>query len=190
MILILVGYQYLAERRRPAPPAQPQQEQPAPPAPHRERARIETIEESLPLPSPPLQTSPEREITVETDLLKVVIGTRGGRIKSWQLKKYPEADDRWVEMVGAREKADDSVSLLAWSRNREAHSGIYAADQKRILLSPSRPQGTLTMRCITPGRLELTKSFTFYNEDYRVDVETRAKNLASREQALVFDLLW
>jgi len=190
MIVILTAYQYLMERRRPTPPAQPQQEKPAPVAPPKERRQIESIEESLPRLSSLPESSGEREIVVETDLLRVVVSSRGGRIKSWQLRRYLESGGRSVEMVGGSEGAEESVSLLTWSRNREANSGIYAANLKQLLLSPSQPQGTLTMRCITPRRLELTKSLTFYNEDYRVDVETRAKNLAHREQTVGFDLVW
>ena len=189
MVVILGAYQYYMEKNRPPVPSQPHREESAPPTSPEQGTQIELTEERLSRLSLP-QPTQEREIVVETDLLRVVVSNRGGLVKSWQLKRYLGADGTAVEMVGRKEGGDNSVALLSWSRNREARSGVYAAHPQRLLLSESQPKGTLTMRCVTGSGLEFTKSLTFYNDDYKVDVETRAENLSRKEQILSPDLLW
>ena len=36
----------------------------------------------------------------------------------------------------------------------------------------------------------MTKSLTFFEDDYKVDLETKARNLSRQAQSLTFDLLW
>ncbi len=72
----------------------PKPTQPAAPQPSRE-----TVQQTAQPVQPKRQaatvkflpTSKGRDITVETDLVKAVINTAGGAIKSWELKKYKEA---------------------------------------------------------------------------------------------------
>jgi YidC/Oxa1 family membrane protein insertase len=139
------------------------------------------------LPPPP---AAEKVIAVESDLLKILITNRGGQIKSWQLKRYLEPDGSMVEMVGKNTGPHSSFALLSWSHDREANSGIYRTKPQQLLLSESQPKGTLVMQHTTGSGLELTKSLTFHNDDYKVDIETRVRNLSRREQTVSFDLLW
>jgi YidC/Oxa1 family membrane protein insertase len=190
MVAILGVYQYYMGRNRPpAAPEPKQQESPAPAPPEREAPPELTPETLSRLTlSPPL--TQEEEILVETNLLRVVFSTRGGRIKSWQLKKYLEPDGRPVEMAGKPGPAGDSLDLCTWSRHRGTSLPVYRANTQRLLLSESERQGTLTLVCVTSGGLELTKSLTFFEDDYKVDLETKVRNLGHQAQSLTFDLLW
>ncbi|MGH7474018.1 MAG: membrane protein insertase YidC, partial [Candidatus Methylomirabilales bacterium] len=47
----------------------------------------------------PRRGEQEEAITLETDLLKVVLTNRGGGIRSWQLKQYQE-ESGLVDLVG------------------------------------------------------------------------------------------
>lgn len=190
MVAILGVYQYYMGRNTPpAPPEPKQQESPVPAPPEREAPPELTPEALSRLTlSPPL--TQEEEILVETNLLRVVFSTRGGRIKSWQLKKYLEPDGRPVEMAGKPGPAGDSLDLCTWSRQRGTSLPVYRANTQRLLLSESERQATLTLVCVTSSGLELTKSLTFFEDDYKVDLETKARNLSRQAQSLTFDLLW
>lgn len=55
-------------------------------------------------------TAKGKDIVIETDLLKAVLNTAGGTIKSWELKKYREADKTpvglgvlWKKIVGVKQ---------------------------------------------------------------------------------------
>ena len=190
MVLVLMGYQYYMGRNRPATPPPPQREESARPAPAEgERPPGLTAESRR---RPPLARRPveEQDIVVETDLLRVVVSNRGGQIKSWQLKKYLESDGKPVEIIGKGTAGDGSVALRTWSGNPEASTQNYTAHPQQLLLSESQPQGTITLQYVTSAGLELAKSLTFFQDDYKVDVETKARNLSSRAQGLTFDLLW
>src|SRR4030067_804919 len=69
-------------------------QQPAATAPSRETAQQKTppvkpYQEAATVRFPP--SSKGRDLTLETDLIKAVINTSGGVIKSWELKKHREA---------------------------------------------------------------------------------------------------
>jgi len=189
MILVLMGYQYYLERTRPPRSPEPAKQTP-PPSSSVPAARSFAGEDTLSRLSLPPASSREREIVVETDLLTVVVSNQGAKIKSWQLKKYLGPDGKPVEMVGIKGQSGPSFGLLSWSRNREACSGVYQFTPERLVLSPSQPQGRLLMRQLTSGGLELRKSFTFYHNDYRIDIETEVRNRGRQEQSIGFDLLW
>lgn len=190
MVAILMGYQYyMAKSRPPGPAEQKPQETPTPAPPERETPPELTPETLSRLASSSSRTH-EVEILVETNLVRAVISTRGGRLKSWQLKKYLEPDGRPVEMAGKLGPAGDSLDLCTWSRSRETSLPVYRANSQQLILSGDEQKGTLTLVCVTPSGLELTKSFTFFQEDYRVDLETQAKNLSHQARSLTFDLLW
>lgn len=191
MVFILGIYQYYMGRNRPPAPApEPkQQESPIPDSPDKE-APPELTPEALSRLALSTSSAQKEDIVVETSLLRVVLSTQGGRVKSWQLKKYLEPDGRPVEMAGRLGPAGDSLDLCTWSRNRETSLPIYRANARELLLSELQPQGTLTLVCLTPSGLELTKSFTFFENDYKVDLEMKARNVGRQAQSLTFDLLW
>ncbi len=189
MVFILGIYQYYMGKTNPPAPAPKPQESPAPVSPARE-APPELTPEMLSRLTLPASSAQEKDIVVETNLLRVVLSTRGGRVKTWQLKKYLEPDGSPVEMAGKLGPAGESVDLCTWSRNRETSLPIYRANTQELLLSESQAQGTLTLVCVTPGGLELTKSLTFFENEYRVDLEMKARNVSRHPKSLTFDLLW
>ncbi len=107
----------------------PKPPQPAAPQPSRETAQ-QTVQPVQPKREAAtvkfLPTSKGRDITVETGLVKAVINTSGGVIKSWELKKYREASKEDVgigvlydKLLGRKQeekpkKELGNVQLVPW----------------------------------------------------------------------------
>src|SRR5437870_4735031 len=121
---VIVLYPYLLEKmgfaKRPASPT------PRAIAPKKDGAAPATVTapappsaQILPTPAPsgrmptPATEGREQEVTVETDLVKVVLSNRGGVIKRWELKRYLTSDPRDpkpIQLVPALAK-DVSLTL-------------------------------------------------------------------------------
>ena len=65
-----------------------------------------------PAPSPePAPGAPEREIVLENAAVRGVFSTRGGVLKSWQLKRYHDDHGQPYELVAGHAPADAPLPL-------------------------------------------------------------------------------
>jgi YidC/Oxa1 family membrane protein insertase len=109
--IVLYGYQALF------PPPKPQPRFDAPPAAPSQAAPVnqpvnQPVERPVPqsaasapaaaVPQPVVADSAERDVVVEDDAVRAVFSTRGGVLKSWQLKRYRTADGTPLDLVPAR----------------------------------------------------------------------------------------
>src|SRR5437899_6574867 len=155
---VIVLYPYLLERmgpaKRPAPAA------PRAVAPKKDAAAPATATapavpsaQVLPTPAPSTRVptsateAREQEVTVETDLVKVVLSNRGGVIKRWELKRYLTSDPRDpkpIQLVPALAK-DVSLTLPLTVQVPDAKlqerltRGLYAVSGKDTTLSAAQP---------------------------------------------------
>ena len=101
--LVIMLFQPLLKKYGPQPPAKPESSQAAPaqnqaqlPAqtPAQLPAQISTATGAArgkaPPASAPLQAASESETVIENDVYRIVFTNRGGRVKSWVLKKYTD----------------------------------------------------------------------------------------------------
>src|SRR6266704_361093 len=137
---VIVLYPYLLEKlglaKRPAPAA------PRAVAPKKDTAAPATVTATAPparVPTPATEAR-EQEVTVETDLVKVVLSNRGGVIKRWELKRYLTSDARDpkpIQLVPAMAK-DVSFTLpltveVPDAKLQERLSlGLYAVSAKDV----------------------------------------------------------
>src|ERR1039458_2333611 len=80
--------------------------------------------------SAPLQAASESETVIENDVYRIVFTNRGGRVKSWVLKKYTDDKGRPLELVNAEAAEKYGFPLALWSydetlRNK-LNSVLYA----------------------------------------------------------------
>src|SRR5437660_10181872 len=98
----------------------------------------------LPTPAPsgrmptPATEGREQEVTVETDLVKVVLSNRGGVIKRWELKRYLTSDPRDPKPIQLVPSVATDVSLTL----PLTVPGPAARLQERPTRAPSRVTGT------------------------------------------------
>ena len=185
VVLIFLVWQYLfLGREAPAPPkkeAPPpiQEESPAPKIPPQPPRFAPTEKLSL----------PEREVIVETDLLRVILSTRGGIVKSWQLKRYKLEEGNPVELVASPQPADSYAPLASWVGD-EPRLPIYQVDKGRLtLLSPSE-KGAITFTHVAPSGLLVEKTLNFRWGDYQVQVGLKVKNLGGGDLFVAPKLVW
>src|SRR5712692_276886 len=93
----------------------------------------------------------EQEVTVETDLVRVVLSNRGGVIKQWELKRFLDTDPKNPKPIQLVPTGDKGVALIpalsvevpdAKLHERLA-KGVYAVSGKDLSLNGGQPTGEI-----------------------------------------------
>ncbi len=134
--------------------------------------------------SAPLQATSESETVIENDVYRIVFTNRGGRVKSWVLKKYTDDKGGQLELVNSATAEKYGYPLTLWSydetlRNK-LNSALYVSDSgnpadpedrgrpERIGASLSAP--VYISYAYGDGDVRVEKSFTFDRNSYVVGV--------------------
>jgi YidC/Oxa1 family membrane protein insertase len=138
-----------------------------------------TKTETVPVPAPPPQTpaaaaalpsvpgnvkavasaaikqgSSEQETVVENDVYRITFTNRGGRVKSWILKKFDDAHGRPLDLVNNAAAAKYGYPLSLWTYDEALRNKMNT-----VLYVPS-----------TTGGLKAPNNLTFEYADQDVDV--------------------
>jgi YidC/Oxa1 family membrane protein insertase len=127
----------------------------------------------------------QKLLRVDTDVIQVLIDTRGGVIRSLKLKKYPtslEQPDDWLELVHSD---SDSLHILqSGLRNKEStaptHHSLYRADKTEYRLEDGQDELIVPLYWSQDG-IEVVKSYHFKPGDYLVDVKHRVSNQSQQD---------
>jgi YidC/Oxa1 family membrane protein insertase len=188
--IILFGAQFLLPR--------PQE----PPAPSKEKAGSTAITPSASpsgkAPAPPdrqqgreaAPKAPEREVVVETDVVRAVFTSRGGGLKSWRLKSYQAADGQGVDLVTLQQ--DDVLGpLQVSSGNPEEPAPLdFDIDKPQLSLRSPSEAGSVVLSSRGSGPLQLSKRLTFKGNSYRAEVELSWKNTGKKPITITPELAW
>ena len=127
----------------------------------------------------------EKSVSVRTDLLDVVIDTRGGTIRRADLLAHT-----------VTRESDEPVRLLDTSRSRyfvlqnglinargverevPTHRARFRAPQEAYTLADGQDRLEVPMTWEGPDGLEVTKTYTFHRDSYEVDVAVEITNTA------------
>lgn len=195
---VIVLYPYLLEKmgiaKRPVPAssapvakkkdadkAVPQLAQPAAQVPSPAKA-------SATIPAQGLVAEREREVTVETDLVKVVFSNRGGVIKHWELKRYQNTDPKQpkpIQLVPADGKGATlipplTVEVLDARLQERMAKGLYVVSGKDLSLSEGQPAGEIGFSYTDPETgAQVTKRLTFHHGSYLVDLTVETSGVSS-----------
>ena len=187
-LLILVGYQYLilprltpmvAPDAAPATVAEEQSPQPAAvaAADTPQPAGVESPAAAL-APQTEEESRPARDITVETARYAAILSEAGGGFKSFKLKEYRKelaADSEPVELIST-DTAAELPLFFSWGVEPErARIALLAADQTALATSDGH-DATLTMRGQLPSGLEITRTMSFSDQDYRIRLQVEVRN--------------
>jgi YidC/Oxa1 family membrane protein insertase len=124
-------------------------------------------------------------VQVDTDVIRVMIDTRGGVIRSLKLKKYPtslEQPDDWLELVHSD---SDSVYIVqSGLRNKEnkapTHHSIYTTVQSNYELADGQDELVVPLYWSQDG-VEVVKSYHFRRGDYLIDLKHRIDNQSQQD---------
>ena len=124
-------------------------------------------------------------VQVDTDVIRLLIDTRGGVIRSLKLKKYPtslEQPDDWLELVHSD---SDSVYIVqSGLRNKEdrapTHHSIYSVARTNYELADGQDELVVPLRWNQDG-VEVVKSYHFRRGDYLIDLKHRIENRSQQD---------
>src|SRR5271163_252138 len=177
--LVLIFFRPLLNKYAPQPPAktesaQTQQNQ----APLPSQSLTPTTSSTSAAPHataapgsvPAQQAATESESVIENDDCRVVFTNRGGRVKSWVLKKYTDDKGGPLELVNATAAEKYGYPLTLWSyddalRNK-LNSALYVAKSTGTT-APAEIKFTFA-----DGDVSVEKTYTFDRNSYVVGVKT------------------
>jgi len=122
-----------------------------------------------------LPEAPAKEITVDTDLYKAVLSTRGGVIQGWLLKKYTDVEGRPTEMVIHKGGVMPLLVVPDGTTWEVAQGYNYSTDKDSIELTAKDETGEIVMRSVSPDGRTLIKRLRFTNGTYAVAVDVFAE---------------
>ena len=178
--LVLIFFQPLLKKYGPQPPAKPESSQTA--QPNQAQLPSQSLTPT-PAPSstathaaaargavPTQQAAAESESVVENDVYRVVFTNRGGRVKSWVLKKYTDDKGGPLELVNATAAEKYGYPLTLWSyddalRNK-LNSALYVATSTGTT-APAEIKFSYA-----DGDVSVEKTYTFDRNSYVVGVKT------------------
>lgn len=180
-VLILLGWSFVSKKLFPPPPepvapSAPASSPPSNAAGEPTPSAAAPSEAQAPAPTPSAAAAvagaAEEDIRLETDLAKIVLTNKGGRVRSWQLKTFRTAD-RAVDFVSDAARKDDLLPLSLAFDDRAILPGINTA-----LFEASRTEegGTTRVRFLWADGAgsEVEKVLVFRKGDPLVDVELKA----------------
>jgi YidC/Oxa1 family membrane protein insertase len=115
--------------------------------------------------------SSESETTIENDVYRIVFTNRGGRVKSWVLKKYTDDKGGQLELVNATASEKYGYPLTLWSYDEALREKLNSALYAMESVGKTTPGQELKF-AYSDGDLSVQKTFTFDRRSYVVDVKT------------------
>lgn len=177
-ILIIWSYLFPNEQTPQRPAPLPEQQAPVQTA---APAQPASVQQPTATPVQPMAPSYAggNDVTVETDLYKAVISTRGAIIKSWELKKYDDKDGNPLVLLKDRSVVP-SLGILFEDENRNLPQQlIYSTTKNSLDLSERGIQSGEIVFSYNENGLSITKRFIFHNNDYKVDFAISTQNVPS-----------
>lgn len=119
-----------------------------------------------------------RDIVVETSLFKAVFTENGGGMKSLQLKKYQETltkDSVPMELI--RTSLAEGLPLnFSWGVEPDkAGIFLFQSNKENLVVAPGAP-AELIMKAVLPSGLEIVRTLTFLDDDYRIKMTVTVAN--------------
>ena len=187
--LVIMLFQPLLKKYGPQPPAKTESPQTAPvqnqaQLPSQTPTQLPTApgtsgkKKAAPAATP-LQATSESETVIENDVYRIVFTNRGGRVKSWVLKKYTDDKGGPLELVNAAAAEKYGYPLTLWSYDEGLRNKLNSA----LYVAPTLPQSaekdgapatapSEIKFAYSDGDVSVEKSFTFDRNSYVVGVRT------------------
>ncbi len=207
--VVFLAFMYIGEKSKVRPLPEAQQAQQAQPRQPVQPAQPPAPAPAQPAVSPPgakpaaAPARPAKDVVVETPLFRAVFTEAGGRLKSFQLKKYLESLpftpishfklgpvgfelDRYhnpqnstaqpKELVRPGPSQDFPLGL-SWEGKGLAVPGTLPCEASRPGLNlRDGDKETLKFTCVSPAGLTFVKTFTFKGDSYGFDLGVQVTN--------------
>ena len=120
--------------------------------------------------SAPLQAASESETVIENDVYRIVFTNRGGRVKSWVLKKYTDDKGGPLELVNTAAAEKYGYPLTLWTYDETLRNKLNSA--LYVATSSGATAPAEIKFAYADGDVSVEKSFTFDRNSYVVAVQT------------------
>src|ERR1700691_361107 len=192
--LVIMLFQPLLKKYGPQPPAKPESSQsaqnqvqvPLAAAPHpptQTPANAVTVNRAGAkgaTAAAQKQAASEAETVIENDVYRIVFTNRGGRVKSWVLKKFTDDKGGQLELVNAAASEKYGYPLTLWTYDEGLRDKLNSALYATTSASPQNAKGGLPAAgnsltapvelsfAYSDGDLSVEKSFSFDPNSYVV----------------------
>jgi YidC/Oxa1 family membrane protein insertase len=180
--LVIMLFQPLLKKYGPQPPAKPESSQapvlnqaqlpsqlppqlPTKPATANRAAGVKAAAAST-----PLQAASESETVIENNVYRIVFTNRGGRVKSWVLKKYTDDKGGQLELVNTAAAEKYGYPLTLWSYDEGLRNKLNSALYVATSTGATAP-AEITF-AYDDGDVAVQKSYKFESDSYVVGVRT------------------
>jgi len=173
-LFVLIGFQFLIKETTPPPPQQaPKPEEKAAPA-----------EVSKPAPSvaqtstqavKPESKGPEKVVTAENDLYKIVLSSRGATIKQVELKQFKDDKGAPIILKGSEALPPLSIGLDEGFQFAGVDFTVIGSDAK---LSPENKAASLVFE-YSNGSILIRRTFSLSQGDYAIGLKDEVRGLDS-----------
>ena len=135
------------------------------------------------VPEQPVKVD-EKTVTVTTPLYRAVFSNAGPTIKSFELKKYRQTikkDSPLIQLVHLGPNPVDFMRMdfLAGSFGAGGTT-ICRVDKDTIRLKPGSAPENLVFRSLTPEGLSIVRTFRFYPNQYKIDMNMTVINASGK----------
>jgi len=141
-----------------------------------------------------IAASSEESITVDTDLYHIVFSNRGGVVKSWTLKKFPDHAGKPLDVVNtaAIQKTPDGARGVKFVQFPPFHYEFRNAKppidlNQALFKATESPDGSSVTFEFSNGSVTANKSFTFQRDSYLMQIDSA---VTANGQALPHLLAW
>jgi YidC/Oxa1 family membrane protein insertase len=184
--LVIMLFQPLLKKYGPQPPAKQESAgQPGAAVPRQnptQPAQIATANGAAGAEAPasaPLQATSESETVIENNVYRIVFTNRGGRVKSWVLKKYTDDKGGPLELVNTAAAEKYGYPLTLWTYDETLRNKLNSV----LYVTPPLPQsarqdGAPAMAppeitfAYDDGDVSVQKSYKFDRDSYVVGART------------------
>ena len=129
---------------------------------------------SMPAPSSkPQAAASESETVIENEVYRIVFTNRGGRVKSWVLKKYTDDKDAPLELVNMAAADKYGYPLMLWSYDEalreKLNTALYVVSSAEATAAPNNATAPPELKfAYDDGDLSVQKTFSFDRDSYVV----------------------
>jgi YidC/Oxa1 family membrane protein insertase len=128
--------------------------------------------------SAPLQAASESETVIENEVYRIVFTNRGGRVKSWVLKKYTDDKGGPLELVNTAAAEKYGYPLTLWTYDETLRNKLNSALYVTTLPQSARQDGAAATApaeltfAYDDGGVSVRKSYKFDRDSYVVGART------------------
>jgi len=174
--LVILLFQPLLKKYGPQPPVKPESSQAAPnqaQAPSQPPAQVPpqvSIATGAKSASAPVHSASESETAIDNDVYHIVFTNRGGRVKSWVLKKFTDDKGGPLELVNNAAAELYGYPLMLWSYDEALKNKLNTA--LYVATSSGATAPAEIKFAYADGDLSVEKTYKFERDSYVVGVQT------------------